>query len=175
MWRRCGVISGSAQVLFLCGVDTSHLMIPSRYVSPSSTRGLEEREFRKMSSVSWSIRPLRQYPLAHFPDAKVGICHLLYNSMSPLTQGCCVGLIFSGLSGLSESFICQKRRSNHVKHTYLADRNRHSIPSRFLSALSLRHKIGWCTPNHRPHRLNANACRNTVSLPHHHCTCTSHG
>jgi hypothetical protein len=82
----------------------------------------------------------------------VRICHLLYNSMSPLTQGCCVGLIFSGLSGLPESFICQKRRSISCE-TYLADRNRHSIPSRFLSALSLRHKIGWCTPNHRPHHL----------------------
>jgi hypothetical protein len=92
-------------------------------------------------------------------------CHLLHKAV--------VSASFSpDLSGLSESFICQKRRSISCE-TYLADRNRHSIPSRSLSALSLR--LGGAPPtihliismlNH----LNANACRNTVSLPHHHCT-----
>ena len=70
----------------------------------------------------------------------------------------------------------KKGGAYHVKHTLpieigtpsRADPRRHSLLSQFL-----RHKIGWCTPNHRPHHLYANACRNTVSLPHHHCT--SHG
>ena len=54
-------------------------------------------------------------------------CHLLHKAV--------VSASFSpDLSGLSESFICQKRRSISCE-TYLADRNRHSIPSQFLSAL----------------------------------------
>ena len=80
----------------------------------------------------------------------VRICHLLYNSMSPLTQGCCVGLIFSGsIWPFRVLYLPIKGGAYHVKRTLpieigassRADPRRHSLLSQFL-----RHKIGGAPP-----------------------------